>query len=202
MLLTRFSKTLGFEMSVQHASRSRSVAEDTPVMGDAPGPQGGTRPVDPGQIVEDVKGAAADLKTAAVQQGRALYETAREQATGFADQRKNDAAQSVSDLASSLRETGRSFDERPSIQAFVGGAADGLEQLATTIRDRSFAEIYGEVETYARRQPLAFAAVAATAGFFLARFIKASADDLSKASAASGRAKRDASARRAAAVDL
>lgn len=136
-------------------------------------------------VASEVKGAAGDLTSAAVEQGRQLYEAAREQATGFADQRKNDAAQSVQDLAASLRETGKTFGERPNIQAFVGSAADGLDQLAGGIRDRSFADIYGEVEAYARRSPATVGAVAVAAGFLLARFIKSSADDLSESHAAS-----------------
>lgn len=146
-----------------------------------------TKDPDLDDIAQEVKGVAGDLKTAAVEQGRHLYEAAREQATSFADQRKNDAAQSVADLASSLRETGRSFGERPNIQAFVGSAADGLDQLAGGLRDRSFADIYGDVERYARRSPATVGAVAVVAGFLLARFIKSSADGLSESHAASQR---------------
>ncbi len=136
---------------------------------------------DLGNVAAEMKGAAVDLKTAAVEQGRQMFESAKSQATGFADQRKDDAAQSVSDLASSLRETGKTFGERPNIQAFVGSAADGLDQLATGLRERSFAEIYGEVEGYARRSPVMVGAVAAVAGFLLARFIKSSSDELAQA---------------------
>lgn len=135
-------------------------------------------------LAADLKTVAGDLKSAAVEQGRAIYETARDQATGFADQRKNEAAQSVADIAASLRETGRSFAERPNIQAFVGSAADGLDQLAGSIRDRSFADLYTEVESYARRAPVTVGVAAALAGFALARFIKSSSDELSASAAA------------------
>ena len=134
-------------------------------------------------VANDVKGAASDLKAAALEQGRGLYENARKEATSFADRRKDDAAQSVADIASSLRETGRTFEDRPNIQAFVSGAADGLDQLASGLKDRSFADIYTDVEAYARRSPLVVGATAVAAGFLLARFIKASADNLSEASA-------------------
>lgn len=139
---------------------------------------------DLGDVAAEVKGAAGDLKSAAVDQSRQLYEAARSQATSFADQRKNDAAQSVADLAASLRESGGTFGERPNIQAFVGSAADGLEQLADGLRERSFAEIYSDVEDYCRRSPMTVAAGAAVAGFLLARFIKSSSDDLAEKGAA------------------
>lgn len=151
-----------------------------------------------GKLAGDVKGAAGDFKAAAIGQTRELYETARQQATTFADRRKDEAAQSVSDLAASLRQTGKAFEERPNIHGFVGSAADGLEQLATGLRDRSFADIYGDVEAYARRSPATVGAVAVVAGFLLARFIKSSADSLSEASAAS----RSTAGRRRASVPL
>jgi hypothetical protein len=126
-------------------------------------------------------GAATDLAGAALEQGRALLGGAREQATGFADLQKNQAAQSVADLATSLRSTGETFEGRPNIQAFVGSAADGLESLADSIRDRSFIELYGEAERFARERPVAVGTGALIAGFLLARFIKSSADGLATA---------------------
>ncbi|TDR93243.1 hypothetical protein [Enterovirga rhinocerotis] len=142
------------------------------------------KPVDLGSVADEVKSAAHDLKSAAVDQGRQFFQGAKDQATGFADRRKDEAAQSVSDIATGLRETGRSFGERPSIQAFVESAADGLDQLAGGLRERSFGDLYDEAEAYARRSPAVVGAVALAAGFLLARFIKSSADELSAGSAA------------------
>jgi hypothetical protein len=62
------------------------------------------------------------------------------------------------------------------------GDQAGLDQLADGIRDRSFAEIYSDVESFARLQPVTVAAGAVLAGFLLARFIKSSADELAEAS--------------------
>ena len=74
------------------------------------------------------------------------------------DRRKNDAAQSVADFASSVRETRRSFEDRPNIAAFFDSAAEGLDQLAETIRERSFAEMFNEAEVVMRRRPTLVAA--------------------------------------------
>lgn len=126
-------------------------------------------------------GAATDLAGAALEQGRHLIGTAREQATTFADRQKDEAAQSVADLATSLRSTGETFDGRPNIQAFVDSAADGLESLADSIRERSFIELYGEAERFARERPVAVGAATVVAGFLLARFIKSSAEGLAEA---------------------
>lgn len=193
-------------MSQARGSVGRT-AEDSDVTGGSIGPQGSegrtgssARPGD-GDLAGIASGMAGDIAGAAVAQGRQLLETARGQATSFADERKNSAAQSISDLAGSLRDTGKTFEDRPNIASFVGSAADGLEQLAGGIRDRSFADLYGEVETYARRQPVTVAAVALVAGFLAARFIKSSADELSEANAArrsgaGGRGSRGSGSRR------
>lgn len=151
-------------------------------------------------VAADAKDAANDIGSAALEGGRQLFESARSQATSFADGRKNDAAQSVADIASSLRDTRNTFEDRPNIQAFIGSAADGLEQLATGLRDRSFADLYADVESYARRSPVMVGAVAALAGFALARFIKSSADELSEAGARDV-ARRSAARRRPASLD-
>lgn len=126
----------------------------------------------------DIKGVATDIAGAAAEQGRQFLASARSQATGFADDRKNDAAQSIADLASSLRQSGQTFGDRPNIQSFVGSAAEGLEQLADGIRQRSFAEIYADVETFARARPVAVGVATVAAGFLLARFIKSSSQEL------------------------
>jgi hypothetical protein len=127
---------------------------------------------------DTLKEDVGEIAGAAVERGRHFVETAREQAVGYVDRRKDDLAQSVTDFASTLRESTRSFEDRPNIQAFVDGAAEGLDELAETIRGRSFAEIFSEVEGVMRRRPTAVAAVTLTAGFLVARFIKASAQGM------------------------
>ena len=118
------------------------------------------------------------IAEAAVSQGRQFIDSAKGQATDYADKRKADVAQSVADLATSLRESTGSFEERPNIQAVVDSAAGGLEQLAESIRDRSFSEIFSDVETIVRRRPALFGATALALGFMAARFIKSTSEDL------------------------
>jgi ElaB/YqjD/DUF883 family membrane-anchored ribosome-binding protein len=115
---------------------------------------------------------------AAVERGRFFIDSAREQATDYVDRRKSDVAQSVADFATSLRESTRSFDERPNIRAVVDSAADGLEQLADSIRERTFSDIFNDFEDVVRRRPATVAAVSVAVGFLAARFIKSTAEDL------------------------
>src|SRR5687768_826276 len=75
-----------------------------------------------------------DMAGEALERGRFFIDSAREQASDYAGRRKDDIAQSVADFATSLRDSTHSFDERPNIRAVVDSAADGLEQLADSIR--------------------------------------------------------------------
>src|SRR3712207_9519457 len=94
-----------------------------------------------GEDWDALRGDVNDIAGAAVERGRYFIDAAREQATDYAGRRKDDIAQSVADFATSLRESTASFEERPNIRAVVDSAAEGLEQLAESIRERSFADI-------------------------------------------------------------
>jgi len=103
--------------------------------------------------------------------GREFLKAARGHAADYAHRRKGDAARSVEDIARSLRDSGHAFDDRPHIRDFVDAAALGLENLADDIRTRSFRDIYGAAEDFARERPVLVAAAAGLAGFILARWL-------------------------------
>lgn len=168
------------------AQGGRKVSEE---IGNGAGKLGSSSASDLGQ---DASEFASNLADAAKEQTRTLLDAAKGQATSFADARKDGVAQAVADIASSLRDSGEGFEDRPNIQGFVASAADGLDQIAGSLRERSFGELYGEAEDFARRQPVAVGIGAVAVGFLLARFIKSSADELSDAHAV-----RSAAARRA-----
>jgi ElaB/YqjD/DUF883 family membrane-anchored ribosome-binding protein len=119
-----------------------------------------------------------DMAGAAVERGRFFIESAREQASDYAGRRKDDIAQSVADFATSLRDSTHSFDERPNIRAVVDNAAEGLEQLADSIRERTFSDIFNDFEEVVRQRPATVAAVSVAVGFLAARFLKSTAEDL------------------------
>ena len=143
------------------------------------GQQNSNRQQDTGSEDWDaLKGDVGDIAGAAVERSRYFIDSAREQATDYVDRRKDDVAQSVADFATSLREATHSFDERPNIRAVVDTAAEGLEQLADSIRDRTFADFFNDFEDVVRRRPATVAAVTVAVGFLTARFIKSTAEDM------------------------
>ncbi len=147
---------------------------------------------------DTLKDEVGDIAGVAVERSRYFIDSAREQATDYVGRRKDDVAQSVADFATSLRESTRSFDERPNIRAVVDTAAEGLEHLADSIRERSFADFFNEFEDVVRRRPATAAAVSVAVGFLAARFIKSTAEDLRYDSMSAGAARGgQASARQA-----
>lgn len=82
----------------------------------------------------------------------------------------------LSDSGDRLAETLRRAAEAPdagSLQTRVlSAAADGLETVAGDLRKASLSQMSSDVQTYAQRNPLAFAAGAAVAGFMLARLFR------------------------------
>ena len=136
---------------------------------------------------DSLKNEVGDAAGAAMEQGRHLLDSAREQATGFVDQRKNDIAETVVGFANQLRDSGGSLGERPQIRAVVDRAVGGLEQLADTIRDRSVADMVGDVEDLMRRRPAVAAVATMAAGFLLARFVKASTSGQTTAASRGGK---------------
>jgi ABC-type transporter Mla subunit MlaD len=130
------------------------------------------------QSWDGIKDDVSEIAGAAVDQGREFLSSAREQATGYMDQRKDAVAQSIADFGQSLREACAQFDDRPNIKTMVDNAAQGIDQLADSIRGRSFNELFDEAEYLIRRRPGAVAAATMMAGFLVARFIKSSAESI------------------------
>jgi len=121
-----------------------------------------------------LQGDVENLAGVAAEQGRGLLDAARLQAQDYVERRKGEAAQSVQDLARSLRGSGKDMSDKPHVRAFFDSAADGLDQLGTSIERRSLSDFYGEAESLARRAPVAVAVGTFMVGLLAARFIKSS----------------------------
>ncbi|GJD94047.1 hypothetical protein OCOJLMKI_1247 [Methylobacterium iners] len=132
------------------------------------------RPADDTADLKDLRRDVDGIANLAVERGRGFVDAARLQATEYVDRRKGDAAQSVTDLARTLRDSSKTFDDKPNIKAFFDSAAEGLEQLGTSIEQRSFTDFYEDAEALARRAPVAVAVATFVTGFVVARFVKSS----------------------------
>jgi len=121
-----------------------------------------------------LRGDVEGIADVAVERGRGFVSAARGHAEEYVERRKGDAAQSVNDLARTVRDSSKTFEDRPNIRAFFDSAAEGLEHLGTQIENKSFSEFYEDAEALARRAPVAVAVATFVTGFVVARFIKSS----------------------------
>lgn len=120
---------------------------------------------------DSVRHLASDLASQAAHTAAAVRDGAVE--------RLDEARDALSESGDRFAETLRRAAEEPvagSVQARVLSAvAGGVASAASTLHDRSVSQMVDDMRALARRNPWAFAAGAAVAGFALARFLRASA---------------------------
>ena len=91
-----------------------------------------------------------------------------------ADRGLDQAATGVESVADSIRRVSADMEaEQPQLAEFASTAADQAESLAGYLRENDVRQIIGNVEDYARRQPLLFIGGAFLLGMAASRFIKA-----------------------------
>jgi hypothetical protein len=123
---------------------------------------------------EQGKGEAADLsdkaKDVADQAGEKLKEAVSERKVAGADY--------VRGIAEAMRRAGREFDQDlPIAGKYIRKAASQVEDVADSIRTGDVGVLVRNAQSFARRQPTAFVAIAALAGFAVVRFLKSSSSD-------------------------
>lgn len=91
-----------------------------------------------------------------------------------ADRGLNQAADGVETVAQTIRRVSTDMEtEQPQVADFAMTAADRAEDLARYLRETDVRQIIGNVESFARRQPLLFLGGAFVLGMAASRFIKA-----------------------------
>jgi len=122
------------------------------------------------QMKEHVAEFADKAKDVADQAGEKIKETVTE--------RKAAGADYVGGIAEAMRRAGREFDqELPIAGKYIRKAASQVEDVADSIRTGDVGDLVRNAQSFARRQPTAFVAIAALAGFAAVRFLKSSSSD-------------------------
>jgi gas vesicle protein len=147
--------------------------------------------LDAGASPDPSNNAAARTKTAFNEAKEAVKQTfdevsdqaskaansAREKAEEIADRGKAAGVGQVEGLARAVQGAADELEEQsPEIAKYVRQAADGLQQAASTMRNKSIGEMVDAVQDLAGRQPAAFFGSTVLAGFVLSRFLKSRAD--------------------------
>lgn len=123
---------------------------------------------------DQVKGQAADLSDRA----RDVADQAGEKLKDAVSERKLAGADYVGGIAEAIRRAGREFDqELPIAGKYIRKVASQVEDVADTIRTGEVGDLVRNAQSFARRQPTTFVAIAALAGFAAVRFLKSSSSD-------------------------
>jgi hypothetical protein len=107
---------------------------------------------------------------------RSIAEEAKQAASSVLSEQQHAAASGLGDFAGALRKAAREMGDgrQPTASRFAEYAADGLERVSGTLRNKDLNGLMQDVESFARRQPVAFLGAAIAAGFLAARFLKGS----------------------------
>lgn len=138
-------------------------------------------------VVRDVKAKASDFadnmtvaaKDTASQLGDAasnIANTAKDKVEGEVNQRKSIAADYIGSIARATHRAANEFeDEIPQAAHYIRQAAEQIDGVANTFRERDVRELVGEVQDFARRQPTLFFGGAVVLGFAALRLLRSTA---------------------------
>ena len=118
-----------------------------------------------------------DAASFAKERAGALWYDAKESARNKLNEQKAVAADGIGGVAGALRDASRQREQGGERNAFAGlteSAADGLDRLSGTLRNKDVSTMLHDMESFARSQPVAFFGLALAAGFLGVRFLKAS----------------------------
>lgn len=130
-------------------------------------------------------------RSSAGEEGRSLTSEARQVASGLADEAtrsaerhltggKERAAQAIGQLAEALRHTGETMSsgtDMPRINDYLGRAASQVEGISDYLQEKSLTDVVGDVERFARRDPVLFVGSAFLIGLLGGRFLKSAQPD-------------------------
>jgi hypothetical protein len=108
-----------------------------------------------------------------------LMDTVKERANSQFDVQKGRATDGLAAIAGAVRQSTQQLrnDQHDGLAQYVEKAADQLERLSSTLRNKSADELMKDVRQLARRQPALFIGGSFAVGLLAARFIKSSRRD-------------------------
>jgi hypothetical protein len=101
---------------------------------------------------------------------------AQERAQAFLSEQKEVAAEHIDGVVKVLHETVDQLRQRSpgAVSDYAERAVDSLDSVAQALREQDLRALVGQVEDFARRQPVMFIAGSVAIGFAVARFLKSS----------------------------
>jgi len=129
-----------------------------------------------GRTPSGAQASITDVAQTIKHEGRRLVDEVKDSAESVARQQTGAAAAFLEDVATAIHKGADALKDkgRTDAASFVDWTADEVESLAGELSSRAPADILGEVENFARRQPALVAGAAFLVGFGLLRFMKSS----------------------------
>ncbi len=155
-------------MATRNTGGNEGSRDLTPGQGESPGRASGAPPT--------LKEQAADLGRKATRGARQVATQAQSQAQTRLDRGKQEAAVTLTSVATSLLNSGMQLrDEQQDLASeYVERAARQVERAANYVQNADLREVVDQVEDFARRRPAVFIGSAFAAGLLAARFLKSS----------------------------
>jgi ElaB/YqjD/DUF883 family membrane-anchored ribosome-binding protein len=126
------------------------------------------------QTKQEVKQTAQEAASSASDMAREATETAKAHATAKTEEARDGLASEMQGTAEALRKAAEEVRNGSPQGSAFSYLADGLADMADSVKDQSANDMVGAVSDFARRNPLAFLGGAALLGFTVSRFAKAS----------------------------
>jgi hypothetical protein len=107
---------------------------------------------------------------------RSVVDRVRNAASAQLATQKDRATDTLGSLASAVRQSTQTLrDQRQdNIAQYMDRAADQIDRLSASLRDRDVNRLMNDAQQFARRQPALFIGAAFAAGVLAARFLKSS----------------------------
>jgi len=102
----------------------------------------------------------------------------RQGATSQLSTQKNKATDGIGTVAQAVKQASQQLrtQQHDTIANYIDQAANQLERLSTSIRDKDVGELVRDAQQFARRRPAVFIGSAFAIGLLSARFLKSSRD--------------------------
>jgi hypothetical protein len=110
--------------------------------------------------------------------GSDLVSAARDSAVSMLDAQRDRAADQIAAIGEALRQSSEPLESTGvgSLVQYANQAADQVCGFAESVRERSWNELAGDLESFARRSPILFMTSAVALGFIAGRFLLSSSE--------------------------
>jgi hypothetical protein len=125
------------------------------------------------ETVSKLGDTAQEIGSQAKQAATSLASEANENIKGVLNQKVGMGADMIGHVAESVRAAADNLKQNsPQLAGLVRGAADKIDEFASSTRDKTVEELFETASNFARRQPAVVFGAAAAAGFQLFRILK------------------------------